>query len=275
MNKLSQTVSCQIDTVFSPFRAEEFDHALAFLSRAGFTGVEVAIARPKDVDARALMAKLNAHDLAVTTISTGQAYALFGYCLSSPDKEKRNNAVALIKDHIDLSAQIGCVPVTIGLLRGKLEQGDKSMLYGYLKEAMLSCIEYTDKFDVPLQFEPINSAETVLINTTMEGLQLLHELGDSPNVGLLYDTYHSYLEDGDMLAAISAASGRIFNVHFADSHRGLPGYGDIDFAAVYRAIHATGYTGAYALETLAIPTPEFVNEHCYESIATIFRKHEE
>lgn len=272
MNKLSQTLPCQFDTVFSPFRAEDFSKALAFISKAGFTGVEVAVARPRHLDADALMAQVKSNGLEITSISTGQAYALYGLCLSSADEEKRGGAVELIKGHIELSYKTGRAPVTIGLLRGKLEEGEKAALYGRFKEALKPCVEYAGKYGVPLQVEPINRAETVLVNTTREGLELLHELGDPPNVGLLYDTYHSYIEDGDMLAAIAAASGRIFNVHFADSHRGLPGYGEIDFPSVYRAIRATGYEGAFALETLAVPTPEFVNEHGYESMAAILHQ---
>jgi sugar phosphate isomerase/epimerase len=134
---------------------------------------------------------------------------------------------------------------------------------------MLPCVELAKKRGVTLQVEPINSAETTMIHSTYDGLAFLKELGDPENVGILYDTYHSNLEDGDMLAAIRAAAGRITNVHLADSHRGLPGYGTIDFKAVYREIQATRYKGAYALETLSIPSPEFVNAHCYECVRTI------
>ncbi len=269
MNKISQTVSCQFDTVFSPFAAKDFDRALAFLSEAGFTGVELAIADPRDVDADALLEQVKSYGLAVTTLSTGQAYGLWGYCLSSVDAVKRNSAIEIIKGHIELSARLERPPVTIGLLRGKLETDEIPALRGRFKEAFLPLVEYAAKHDVLLQLEPICKAETVLINSTRDGLEFLSELGDPENVGLLYDTFHSYLEDGDMAAAVQAASGRIFNVHFSDSHRGLPGYGDIDYAPVIGALRASGYTGAYALETLAIPSPEFVNGHCYESIEAL------
>ena len=54
MNKISQTIALQFDTPFSPFAAVEFDYALEFLAEAGFTGVEIAIARMREVDAGAL-----------------------------------------------------------------------------------------------------------------------------------------------------------------------------------------------------------------------------
>jgi sugar phosphate isomerase/epimerase len=269
MNKISQTIPYQADTIFSPFRAEEFECALDFLAGAGFTGVELAIAKPDEVDPDKLNRQVDARGLTITSISTGQAYGLYGVCLSAFGEEKRNVAVRFIKGHIDLAVETGRPIVTVGLLRGKLEEGDKGKLLDNLKSAMLPCIEYAAKRDVKLQLEPINKSETVLLNTTFEALDFLHELGNPGNVGLLYDTYHSNLEDNGMLSAIKAAAGRIMNVHFADSHRGLPGYGDIDFKSVYKAIQDTGYEGAYALETLSVPTPEFVKEHCFGSIIKI------
>jgi len=266
MNRLSQTVPLQFDTGFSPFPASEFDEALRFLAQTGFDGVELVIARPKEVDVDALLEKLRETSLTVTTLSTGQAYALDGVFLASFDKDVRGAAVDIIKGHIDLSAKIGFPPVTVGLLRGKLEEGEKSELLENFRQAMRSCVEHAQKLGVTLQLEPICSAETVLINSTYDALDFLASIGNPENVGILYDCFHSYHEDEGMPAAIAAAGGRITNVHLSDSHRGLPGYGDIDFGAAVQALRATGYKGAYALETLVIPDREFINQHCYESV---------
>lgn len=269
MNKISQTVPYQFDTVFSPFKAEEFESALAFLSGAGFTGVEVAIARPQDVDPEKLLSSAEKNNLTITSISTGQAYGLYGLFLASADPQVRDGAIEFVKGHVDVSAAVGKPVVTIGLLRCKMEQEAPAVLLENFRRAIDPCVDYAAKRGVMLQVEPINKSETVLINSTYDCLEFLHSLGDPAHVGILYDAYHSNLEDGDMLSAIKAAAGRIMNVHFADSHRGLPGYGEIDFKSLYRAIQATGYQGAYALETLAIPSVEFINEHCYECMKAI------
>ena len=100
-------------------------------------------------------------------------------------------------------------------------------------------------------------------------MEFIESLGSPENIGILYDTYHSNLEDDDMISAIRVTGKKITNVHLADSHRGLPGYGDINFALVHRTLQETGYRGAYALETLVVPDRTFINCHCYESIANI------
>jgi sugar phosphate isomerase/epimerase len=271
MNKISQTIPNQFDTIFSPFKAEEFEDALAFLKDAGFTGVELAVAHPGLVDVDKLNRQVAGRNLSVTSISTGQAYDKYGISLSSFDEERRGEAVKFVKGHIDISERTGFPVVTVGLLRGKIERGDKASLMRNLKEAMFRCVEYASSRGVRLQLEPINRSETTLINNTSEALDFLEELGNPKNLGILYDTYHSNLEDGDMIRSIKAASGKIMNVHLADSHRGLPGYGNIDFLSIYETIQETGYDGAYALETLSVPSIEFVKEHCFESVSAFIK----
>jgi sugar phosphate isomerase/epimerase len=269
MNKISQTVPYQSDTIFSPFKAADFENALSSLAQSGFTGVEIAVANPMDVNAKILAELVGKYGLSITTISTGQAYGIYGVCMSSFDVATRAKSVEFVKEYVDLSVEIGHPPVTIGLLRGKLETGDPRSLLDNFKCTLVPCVDYAMQTGVRLQIAPINNSETTLLNDTFEVLNFLDEIGNPENVGILYDTYHSYLEDGDMISAVRAAAGKIMNVHLADSHRGLPGYGNIDFKSTYGAIRETGYTGAYALETQSIPSEEFVKEHCFESVAKI------
>lgn len=269
MNRIAQTVPYQVDTGFSPYAAAELDRALADLARFRFTGVEYAVAYPNRIDPDEMLRRTESHGLSVTTLSTGQIYGLEGLYLSAPDAAVRGRARQVILDHIDLSRRIGCPPVTVGLIRGRGEEAEKDALLSLLLDSMLRIADYADKRGVPVQIECICRAETALLNTTREGLDFLGRLGDPPRVGLLFDVYHSHLEDGDVLGAIDAAAGRIFNVHFADSNRGLPGTGTLDFPAIYRAICDTGYAGAFTLETRMVPDRETVLAHYAESMHAI------
>ncbi len=156
--------------------------------------------------------------------------------------------------------------ITIGLIRRKREKGDKDLMWDNLKSTVMSCVEYAFKRNVNLQLEPICKAETLLINNMQEALDFLTELGNPENLGILYDTYHSWIEDDGMTEAITAAGGKITNVHIADSNRGMPGTGEIDFYSVKEALRSIGYRGAYALETLSIPSADHVKMHGANSI---------
>lgn len=272
MNILSQTIPLQYDTIFSPFKASEFSYALSYLEGQKFSGVELAVAYPEMVDTSKLLKELKKYNLAVTTLSTGQIYGLKGFFLSSSDDSIRLQAIKTVKEHVELSVMLGYPPVTIGLIRGKLEKDVFTILLDNLKASLMECVEYAYKRNVVLQIEPICKAETVLINSTYDALTLLNSLGNPENLGLLYDTYHSNIEDSDMISAIKAAAGKITNVHFSDSHRGLPGYGTIDFHRIYKALIDTGYKGAIVLETLCIPTVDFVKENFAASIYKIISR---
>jgi len=269
MNKLSQTVPIQYDTGFSPYAAADWRAAFADVAAKGLTGVEIAVAYPDLIDAVDVLNEANKNALAITTISTGQVYALEGAYLTAPEAEKRKRAQEILRGHIDLSEKLGRPPVTVGLIRGKLEPGEKSALLALLGEALAPLCAYAAERGVTLQIEAINKSETNLLNSTWEALTFLEALGSPISLGLLYDTYHSYLEDGDLCAAIRAAGKKITNVHLADSHRGLPGEGAIDFGAVYSTLMEIGYESAIALETLCVPSREHVLDHYAESICQL------
>ncbi len=274
MNRISQTVPYQYDTGFSPYKVGQLDRALEDLERYGFTGVEYAVAYPDRVDAEEMNRKTQRHHLAVTTLSTGQIFGLEGAHFTSAHAGERAMAQEIINGQIDLSRRIGDPPVTLGLIRGRCQGKDKEALWKLFRESVLPCVEYAARKGVRLQIEPICKAETGLINSTSEGLRFLEDLGNPAHVGLLYDVYHSYLEDGGaagQLKAIELAGGRIFNVHFADSNRGLPGTGDIDFPAVYQAILHTGYQGAFALENQCVPSAEYVLENYARAMMAVVK----
>jgi sugar phosphate isomerase/epimerase len=258
MNIISQTVPVQYDTVFSPYAAAEWTAAFFDVARKGFTGVEIAVAYPGEIDAARVAAEAEKYALAVTTISTGQVYALEGAFFTANDAEKRERAREIIRGHIDLSAKLGFPPVTIGLIRGKLETREKTALLAQLRESLPPLCAYAAEKGVTLQLEPINKGETAFLNSMEECLAFMETLGNPASLGILYDTHHSYLEDASMPAAIRAAKGKITNVHLSDSHRGLPGEGAIDFRAVIKTLTEIGYSGAIALETMCVPSREHV-----------------
>lgn len=266
MNILSQTVPLQFDTVFSPYPASGWRAAFADVAAKGLAGVELAVAYPELADAADVLAEAQRHNLAITTLSTGQIYALEGLFLASPDLRVRLRAAQIVRGHIALSAKLGRPNVTIGLIRGKLEPGGKEALEARLAEVLAPLVKRAREEGVMLQIEAISRGETSLLNSTAECLAFLERMGNPEALGLLFDTYHANIEDGDTAAAVRAAAGKIKNVHLADSHRGLPGEGEIDFAPIIAALRESGYRGAFALETLCVPTKEHVLEHYADAV---------
>ena len=59
--------------------------------------------------------------------------------------------------------------------------------------------------------EPLNRFETDILSTTGQAVRPIDAVA-SPAVGLLLDTFHMHMEEGDAVAAIPSAGDRL--VHF-------------------------------------------------------------
>ena len=79
---------------------------------------------------------------------------------------------------------------------------------------------------------------------------------DRPNLGLLLDLYHMYLEDANMDESIVKAKDWVRHFHFSDSDRWPAGvgHGTIDFPRLLVLLRAIGYSG-YLSEGL-VPTED-------------------
>lgn len=259
MNLLAQTVPVQYDTGFSPYKAAHWREAFADVAKHGLSGVEIAIAYPDKADAALIRGEAEKNGLVITTISTGQICGLEGQYLTSKDAGLRMRAAETVMNHIAISEKLGRPNVTIGLLRGKPGvDTPPGELEEMLAQTLVPLCARAKEAGVKLQIEAINRSEASFINNTAQCLAFIERMGAPDALGVLYDTYHSYIEDPDMLEAVKTAANRITNVHLADSHRGLPGEGNIQFRKICHALTENGYRGAFALETKCVPSEEHI-----------------
>jgi len=76
------------------------------------------------------------------------------------------------------------------------------------------------------------------------------------NLGLLFDTFHTNIEEVSISAAIERAGDRLFHVHLADSNRWVPGFGHLDFTAVWESLAKISYQHSLVLEPLPRPSAD-------------------
>ena len=264
--KIAATIPLQFDTAFSPFLVSEYESALSWLRENGFDGIEPVVARPKEMDGVVLRATLDEYGLQAPTISTGQAFGLDGISLTDENDDIRNKAVMTILEHIDLAKQINAPNITIGLIRGKAsgmtENTKPDVCLARLRESLSECLPYAISNGVRLMLEPINRYETEMLNSCEDTAKFIQTIpGAGDNLGILYDTFHSNIEDSNMVHTIRGLGPLIFHVHFADSNRSLPGEGHINFCEIIEALESIGYTGFISLETLNRPDRKYIKEH--------------
>ena len=125
--------------------------------------------------------------------------------------------------------------------------------------------DFASSFGVGLNFEPTNRFETNFIHTTEEGLEIVERVG-KPNLGLLLDLYHMYLEDRDLKESFRKARGVVRHIHLSDSDRWPAGvgHGVIDFPSLINLLKEIGYAG-YLSEGLV--STEDVDASARQSVA--------
>lgn len=228
-----------------------FEQRLEKAAALGYDGVELLVNRPEALDPLVLRAQVEKRGLQIAAIASGGQASLEKLTLLSSDPGVQARAAQRLAALVKFAAQVGAPTVTIGSFRGQqTEPGDRAALAGILRDAA----ERAAPLGVRLALEPLNRYESNLIHTAAEGLAFLSEVGH-PHLGLLLDTYHANIEEPSPVDAfrLAAAAGRLFHVHLGDSNRRPPGYGHIDFAAIFASLRAAGYAGYCSAELLAFP----------------------
>ena len=247
----------------------DFESNIAKISNWGYDGVELAIRDPNLINVDALEAILANQGIKVPAIGTGQAWGEEHLSLTNPDPSVRDKAISRIKSHISLAQRLKSL-VIIGLIRGMTPPGQtKLQSMRFLEECLRDCAKDASDHGIRLAVEPLNRYETDLILNVDEGLELVHRI-DSPNLGLLLDTFHMNIEEKSIEQCIRRSGDSIFHFHVADSNRCYPGGGHLDFKSLLEALKSTGYQGWISGEFMPIPDPDTAAQRSMTYLKQVF-----
>ena len=103
------------------------------------------------------------------------------------------------------------------------------------------------RYNVVVVLEPLNKKECNLINSVLEGGEIVEEV-NHPNFRLLADVYHM-LMDGEGPESIEKYGHLIEHTHIAEKEgRAAPGTHNEDFTAYFKALKNVGYKGMMSIE---------------------------
>jgi sugar phosphate isomerase/epimerase len=101
---------------------------------------------------------------------------------------------------------------------------------------------------VRVLIEATNRYESAVANDLAATDRLIRAF-EGPYFGFLPDTFHMNIEEPESIAAsLKRWAGRYGALHLSDNNRRFPGFGSIDFAAVFKALEETGFAGTVAIE---------------------------
>lgn len=220
----------------------------------GYGAIELHVADPTRLDIPSIRRELGNSRIRVSSIGTGLAYAKDGLSLSSPVAKVRRQAVDRILSHLHFARELSC-PVIIGLIRGRISEGEGEQHYfARLEDSLGQCLATAEELGVSLLLESVNRAEADALTSAAETLAFIDKMG-SKNLLLHLDTYHMDIAGEPWEETFALAGSRLGHVHLADRDRLPPGLGGIEFADVIHSLEAIRYQGFLALECRPFPSP--------------------
>ena len=144
--------------------------------------------------------------------------------------------------------------------------GDKRPYWEQSIKSMKEIIKVAEECGVTYCVEAVNRFETCLINTAEEALRYASEI-DSPNIGVLLDTYHMNIEENNIGDAIRLAGSKLTSFHTGENNRTAPGRGHLDWDEIFGALADINYKGRIVSEPFVMEGGEVGRDiHVYRDL---------
>lgn len=212
----------------------------AHAAEIGFDGVEVSLLGIGHDRAGLIRRQASDHGLALTC-STGLSPDADP---TSPDPEVRKNAVAVLRNAIEVTRALGSEGLAgvVAAPWGVFDPGNKEERGARSADTLRQLDGVLADCGVTLGIEALNRFESDLTSTAEETAAIARACG-SEHIGVLLDSFHMNIEEKDPPAAIRAASDVLVHYHVSDNDRGVPGSGRYDFRKDAKALADIGYRG--------------------------------
>lgn len=229
---------------------------LQSLKEMGYDLVEVPVFHGDPEKCAALVPVLDELGLARTVLSARGA----DDNPVSPDPNVRRAAVENGCRSVDCALAIGAKKVVgpfhsgFGVHSGA---GPTEGEWARAIEVTREVAAYAAKYGVSLSLEFLNRFECYLLNTTADTARFVKELA-AENVGILYDTHHSNIEDTGFAETLGRHGHLVSHIHVSESHRGALGTGMVNWPDFFKALARMNYTGDIVVEAFGTAVQELI-----------------
>jgi D-psicose/D-tagatose/L-ribulose 3-epimerase len=223
------------------------------LKSAGYDGVELPMFN-LDLDYAALGSKLDELGLARTAVTIrGEEDNPI-----SPEASVRQKGIDLTKQTLDCCAAAG-VETLVGPYHSALGYfsgaGPTEDEWKWGVDSMRQVAEHAGSVGVRLGVEALNRFECYFLNTHADSARFAREV-DHEACGMMYDTFHSNIEEKSVTDAVKAGGDKLFHIHISENDRSTPGQGGVRWDENFDAIVQSGYDGWLVIEAFGLALPE-------------------
>ena len=176
----------------------------------------------------------------------------------SSEAAVRAKGVELNKKTLDCCAAVGaqtlCGPYhsALGYFSGAGPTKDE---WKWGVESMRSTAEHAGDVGVKLGVEALNRFECYFLNAHADAARFAREV-NHPACGIMYDTFHSNIEEKDIVATLEEIKDVLCHIHISENDRSTPGAGNVNWEKNFAGIHKIGYDGWLVIEAFGLALPE-------------------
>lgn len=212
---------------------------LEMLKRVGYDGVEIPLFNTS-LDYAQWGRRLNDMGLARTAVTVRGV----DDNPISADAKVRQAGVDGTKRVLDCCAAVGATHLVgpfhsaLGHFSGKGPTRDE---WKWGVESMRKVAEHAGQVGVILGVECLNRFETYLLNTHADAARFAREV-EHPNCRVMYDTFHSNIEEKCIALAIHSCADVLCHVHISENDRSTPGKGNVRWSENFDALREINYS---------------------------------
>jgi len=172
-----------------------------------------------------------------------------GFHVTHPDATVRDRTVAYLGDIARLSADLGGRVLVFGSpkQRSLLPGVSHEQATDYLHEVFSRLVPVLESTGTVVALEPLSPVETDVLTTAAETCRLIERIG-SPNVRLHLDVKAMASEPLSIPEIIRASARHLEHFHANDVNLQGPGFGDVDFVPIFKALAEARYRGWVSVE---------------------------
>lgn len=230
------------------YEDEPFPRRIDRVAELGFEAVEFWTWPDKDLDV--IEIHLDEHDLDLISMSGIREEARpENLERAMTDPKRRADAIADVKDSIEVADRLGCTALIIHL--GPERDAPYDQMYESVVAGLREVAPVAAAADVTLLLEPLNRAVDhpgYFLEESETAYQIVEDV-DSPALGVLFDIYHQQITEGNIISNLRRNLEYIDHVHVADvPGRHEPGTGELNYVNILAALNEAGYDGHVGFE---------------------------
>ncbi len=195
-----------------------------------------------------------------------------GLYINHPDGMIRERTAGYFCDLVDFCADLGGKVMVVGspkqrnIMDGVSAEQAREWATGTFRDAVAKA----EQRAVAICFEPLAPAETNFINTAAEALEFVQRL-PSPAFQIILDVKAMCSEAKPIQQIIRESWPRFAHFHANDKNLKGPGFGEVDFRPIAKALKEVGYAGFVSVEVFNFDEgPETIAAKSLEYLRNVF-----